>query len=83
MGTKSVLEYLSPTLTHDYHVICITQSTSNHQELSITTERQRILQSSSNTDVFDKTETMLTETYSIFSFIKLGSIKKTTCRKNE
>lgn len=52
------------------------------KNLGITTERQRILQSSSNTDVFDKTETMLTETYSIFSFYKTGSIKKTTCRKN-
>ena len=51
------------------------------KNLGITTELQRILQSSSNTDVLDKRETMLTETYSLFSFYKTGSIKKNYLQK--
>lgn len=51
------------------------------KNLGITTERQRILQSSSKTDVFDERETTLTETYHIFSFYKTGPIKKNYLQK--
>lgn len=53
------------------------------KNLGITTELQRILQNSSNTDVMDKRETMLIETYSIFSFYKRGSVKKNYLQKEQ